>query len=139
MIPTEAAGIIAQPTRTLALRVATLPRDTNHYGTIFGGVVLAYMDQAAFVQALRLGRHRWVTVAIDRVEFCHPVRVGDVVNLYATTVKTGRSSATIRVDVEAERYTTGETVGVTGATFVMVSVDASGKSIPFASPSSVGE
>lgn len=125
--------------RQIALRVATLPRDTNQYGTIFGGVVLAYMDQAAFVQARRHGLHRWVTAAIDRLEFHAPVHVGDIVNLYASTLKTGRTSATIRVEVEAERYAGGATVPVTAATFVMVSVDAAGKAIPFASPATVVE
>ncbi|MFN0010988.1 MAG: acyl-CoA thioesterase [Phycisphaerales bacterium] len=125
--------------RALALRVMTMPRDTNQYGTIFGGVVLAYIDQAAFVQARRHGRHRWVTVAMDRVEFHHPVHVGDVVNLYAHTVKAGRTSVTVRVEVESERYTSGEIVPVTAATLVMVSVDAAGAAIPFASPASVGE
>ncbi len=125
--------------RALALRVVTMPRDTNQYGTIFGGVVLAYIDQAAFVQARRHGRHRWVTVAMDRVEFNHPVHVGDVVNLYARTVKAGRSSVTVQVEVEAERYTSDQTVPVTAATLVMVSVDAAGAAIPFASPPSVGD
>ncbi len=124
--------------RTLALRVATMPRDTNQYGTIFGGVVLAYMDQAAFVQARGHGRHRWVTAAIDRLEFRAPIQVGDIVNLYTSTIKTGRTSATIRVEVEAERYTSGATVAVTEATFVMVSVDAAGQAIPFAGPPTVG-
>jgi len=53
--------------RRLALQVVTLPRDTNQYGTIFGGVILSYIDQAGFVEARRHGVHRWVTVAIDRV------------------------------------------------------------------------
>jgi acyl-CoA hydrolase len=41
--------------RTLALQVVTLPRDTNHYGTIFGGVILSLIDQAGFVEARRHG------------------------------------------------------------------------------------
>jgi len=122
------------PARTLALRVVTLPRDTNHYGTIFGGVILSYIDQAGFVEARRHGTHRWVTAAIDRVEFKAPVHLGDIVNFYATTTRLGTSSVTVLVEVEAERYTTSEHVPVTAATMTLVAVDSSGRSIPFRSP-----
>ena len=74
---TAAAG------RTPTLRVVTMPRDTNPYGTIFGGVVLSYIDQAAFVEARRHGRHRWGTAAIERVDFLAPIHLGDIVNLFA--------------------------------------------------------
>lgn len=114
-----------------------MPKDTNQYGTIFGGVILSYIDQAGFVQARRHGQHRWVTVAIDRVEFKQPVHLGDVVNFYARTARAGRTSVTVDVEVEAERYTTGDTVPVTVASLVMVSVDSTGRAIPFASPPTV--
>jgi acyl-CoA thioesterase YciA len=130
-VPIEPADAGA---RRLALRVVTLPRDTNQYGTIFGGVILSYIDQAGFVESRRHGVHRWVTVAIDRVEFKKPVHLGDVVCFYATTLRTGTSSVTVRVEVEAERYLTGQTVPVTGAVLTLVSVDAAGKPIPFSSP-----
>jgi acyl-CoA thioesterase YciA len=125
------------PVRTLALRIATLPRDTNHYGTIFGGVILSYIDQAGFVQARRHGQHRWVTAAIDRVEFKAPVHVGDVVNFYTTTIREGTKSVTLQVEVEAERFVTGEMVPVTSATMTMVSVDAQGRPVPFRDPPTV--
>ena len=114
-----------------ALRVIMQPKDTNHYGTIFGGVILSYIDQAGFIEARKHGRHRWVTVAIDRVEFKKPVHVGDVVTLRTRTSRTGRTSVTVEVAVEAERYTSGEHVPVTDATLVMVAVDDEGKAIPF--------
>jgi len=123
--------------RRLALRVVTLPRDTNQYGTIFGGVILSYIDQAGFVEARRHGVHRWVTAAIDRVEFTAAVHLGDTVNFYGTTVRKGRTSVTVQIDVEAERYTTGETSPVTTATLVMVAVDGAGRPIPFDSPPTV--
>lgn len=125
--------------RHLALRVVTMPKDTNQYGTIFGGVILSYIDQAGFVQARRHGQHRWVTVAMDRVEFKQPVQLGDVVNFYARTTRVGRTSVTVEVDVEAERYRSGDTVPVTEAVLTMVSVDAQGRAIPFTSPPTVGE
>lgn len=118
--------------RRLALRVVTMPQDTNQYGTIFGGVILSYIDQAGFVEARRHGVHRWVTAAIDRVEFKSPVHVGDVVNFFATTTRLGTKSVTVRVDVEAERYASGVCVGVTAAQLVMVSVDEHGTPIAYA-------
>ncbi len=125
------------PSRALALRVVTMPRDTNQYGTIFGGVILSYIDQAGFVEARRHGVHRWVTAAIDRVEFKAPVHLGDTVNFYGTTTRTGTSSVTVKIEVEAERFTSGEHVPVTAATLTMVAVDAHGKSIPFRSPPTI--
>lgn len=130
-------GSTADSLRSLAMRVATLPRDTNHYGTIFGGVILSYIDQAGFIEARKHGAHRWVTAALDRVEFKSPVHMGDVVNLYTYTIKKGTKSVTVQVEVEAERFTSGEVVPVTSATMVMVSVDDHGKPIPFASKPTV--
>jgi acyl-CoA thioesterase YciA len=125
------AGYAGSMGRNLALRVVTMPRDTNHYGTIFGGVILSYIDQAGFVEAQRHSPHKWVTVALDRVEFKQPVFVGDVVNCYAETVRAGTTSVTIRIEVEAERSGTGAVVPVTSATIVLVSVGADGKPVPF--------
>ena len=124
---------MSQPTpdRRLSLRVVTMPRDTNQYGTIFGGVILSYIDQAGFVEARRHGVHKWVTVAVDRVEFKQPVQLGDVVAFYTTTTRAGTSSVTVKVEVEAERYTTGQTVAVTEASLTLVSVDDDGRPIPF--------
>lgn len=118
----------------VALRVVTMPKDTNVYGTVFGGVILSYIDQAGFVEARRHGVHRWVTAVMDRVQFTAPVRVGDVVTFYSTTLKTGTKSVTVRIEVEAERFQTGETVPVTSAEMTLVSVDATGAAIPFRSP-----
>ncbi len=125
--------------RRLALRVVTMPRDTNQYGTIFGGVILSYVDQAGFVEARRHGVHRWVTASIERVDFKAPVRLGDTVNFYGTTLRTGTTSVTVRVDVEAERFTGGEAVAVTAATMTMVSIDSQGRPIPFRSPPTAGD
>lgn len=115
-----------------------MPKETNPYGSIFGGVILSYIDQAAFVQARLHACCRWVTLALDRVEFKQPVCVGDTLNFYAKTIKTGRTSVTVEVDVQAERFKPdaggrhGPAVAVTAATLVMVAVDDAGRSIPFA-------
>lgn len=116
-----------------------MPRDTNQYGTIFGGVILSYIDQAGFVEARRHGAHRWVTASIDRVDFHAPVHLGDTVAFYARTTRQGRSSLSIEVEVEAERYISAETARVTTASIVLVAVDSAGKPIDFRSPPSVAE
>ena len=123
----------------LALRVVAMPRDTNQYGTIFGGVILSYIDQAGFVEARRHGCHRWVTAAINTVEFQAPVNVGDVVCFYARTSRKGRTSVTVTIDVVAERYMTNACVDVTSASITLVAVDAGGKPIPYTSPPTVRE
>jgi acyl-CoA thioesterase YciA len=127
------------PDSRLALRVVTMPKETNQYGTIFGGVILSYIDQAGFVEARRHGGHRWVTAAIDKVEFKAPVSVGDTVSFYTTTTRTGTKSVTVNVEVVAERYSSGQSVEVTSATLVMVAVDGRGTPIAFRSPPTIDE
>ncbi|MCK5526251.1 MAG: acyl-CoA thioesterase [Candidatus Latescibacteria bacterium] len=117
--------------RDPAIRVMMLPRDTNGLGTIFGGIILSYLDLAGEIEARRHGPRRFVTVAMREVVFSAPVYVGDVVSFYARTVRVGRTSVTVQVEVESERRNrTGETVEVTKAEVVYVAVDETGKSIP---------
>ncbi|UYV12653.1 MAG: acyl-CoA thioesterase [Phycisphaera sp.] len=117
-----------------SLRIMAMPRDTNQYGTIFGGVILSAIDQAAFVEARRHGVHRWVTASVDKVEFSQPVHVGDLVTCLTRTTRTGTSSATVEVRVEAERYEGGETVRVTEAQLTMVAIGPDGRPVPMDSP-----
>lgn len=112
-----------------ALRVLMMPRDTNPVGTIFGGVLLSYIDQAGAIGAIHEvvkagGRPpAVVTLAINQVEFKHPVLVGDVVTLFTRLVRLGRTSITMEVRVEAERN--GASLHVTQAEVVYVGVDLS--------------
>src|SRR5690606_21418200 len=100
-------------------------------GTIFGGIILSYIDQAGAVEGHRHTVGRLVTVAMREVEFLEPVHVGDLVSFYARTVRTGRTSLTIRVTVEAERQSRdGERVRVTEAEVVYVHVDEHGRPAP---------
>jgi len=88
-----------------AIRIAMLPRDTNSQGTIFGGVILSYIDMAGAIEAHRhTEMDRFVTVAMREVIFHAPVFVGDLVSFYCETLKVGTTSITVRVVVEAERY-----------------------------------
>ena len=112
-------------TRDPAIRITLLPRDTNSAGTIFGGVILSYIDMAGAIEAhRRTGMDRFVTVAMREVIFHKPVFVGDLVSFYAETVNVGNTSITIRVVVETERVSAGsEVVRVTEAEVVYVAVD----------------
>ncbi len=117
--------------RDPAIRVSLLPRDTNAHGTIFGGIILSYIDQAAAVAAKRVTPHKIVTVAMREVVFKEPVYVGDLVSFYAEVTKVGRTSITTKVFVEAERIDhPGNIVAVTEAEAIFVSIDSKGKPIP---------
>lgn len=117
--------------RDPAIRITLLPRDTNSQGTIFGGVILSYIDVAGAIEAHRhTTNERFVTVAMREVIFHKPVFVGDLVSFYAETVRVGTTSITTRVIVEAERIGKSERVRVTEAEVIYVAVDKSGKKIP---------
>ncbi|MFQ5591785.1 MAG: acyl-CoA thioesterase [Phycisphaerae bacterium] len=120
-----------KPTTTEpAIRIVMMPRDTNGQGTIFGGVILSLIDQAAYVEAYRQRDARYVTVAMREVEFKHPVFVGDVLSLYSRVVRAGRSSITIRVRVCTWRKPDADTmIDVTEAEVVLVAVDEDGNPI----------
>ena len=119
------------PSEHPAIRVVMMPRDVNPQGSIFGGVLMSLIDQAAWIEALRQApEHRYVTVAIDRVEFHHPVHVGDVVSLWASAVRVGRTSITVHVDVFAQPTGTLEQTKVTEGDVVMVATSPDGKAVP---------
>ena len=117
--------------RIPAIRLVMLPRDTNALGSIFGGHILSLLDLAAGQHARMVSPKKFVTKVMREVEFIAPVKVGDVVSFYATTEKIGKTSITIKVDVEATR---GEnsltTIKVTSAEVVMVAVDNNNQPIP---------
>jgi acyl-CoA thioesterase YciA len=126
--------------RDPAIRVLLLPKDTNAYGTIFGGVILSHIDLASAIEARRAGPHRFVTKAMREVEFHQPVFVGDIVSFFTETMRIGRTSVTVRVLVEAERWgppsgaaagaARGERIKVTEAEVVFVAVNAEGRPVP---------
>src|SRR5512138_2736160 len=94
--------------RIPAIRVLLLPKDTNAYGTIFGGVILSNIDLASAVEARKTAARRFVTKAMREVEFHQPVFLGDIVNFFTETIRVGRTSITVRVSVEAERWGSGQ-------------------------------
>ena len=117
-----------------AIRVIMMPKDTNALGTIFGGVILSYIDQAGAVEAHRTCPGRIVTVSMHEVVFHAPVFVGDLVSLFTRTIRVGNTSVTVDVLVEAERGPGGPRVKVTEAEVVFVHVGQDGRPLPIAKP-----
>lgn len=114
-----------------AIQVILLPKDTNAAGVIFGGVILSHLDLAGTVEASKHGNHRFATVAMREVVFVAPVYVGDIVSFYTSTVKVGRTSVTVRVEVFARRRANvKEQVKVTEAEIVYVAVDEARRPVP---------
>jgi len=110
-----------------------LPRDTNAHGTIFGGVILSYIDLAGGIECRRQSPKKFVTKSMHEVVFVAPVYLGDLVTFYTRTIRIGTTSITVDVEVEAERLGMGgmkEVVRVTEAEVIYVAVGDNGKPVP---------
>jgi acyl-CoA thioesterase YciA len=115
-----------------AIRITMLPRDTNAYGTIFGGVILSYIDMAGGIECRRQSPKKFVTKAMHEVVFVAPVYLGDLVTFYTRTIRIGNTSITVDVEVEVERLGiagTKEIVRVTEAEVVYVAVGENGQPV----------
>lgn len=106
-----------------AIRVVMMPRDTNHQGNIFGGVILAYIDQAGFVEAKKQAYHTYVTASVDRVDFLKPIFIGDTASFYTEVDKIGTSSITVNVEVYVEAPHSHVEVLATTAKLTYVALD----------------
>jgi acyl-CoA thioesterase YciA len=116
-----------------AIRITMLPKDTNAFGTIFGGVILSYIDLAAAIEVRRHYSQKFVTKAMREVAFVAPVYLGDLVTFYTRMVRVGNTSVTVDVDVEAERLGSEgnrQTVSVTQAEVIYVAVDKDARPTP---------
>jgi acyl-CoA thioesterase YciA len=115
------------PRGELASRVLAMPTDTNPKGDIFGGWIMSLMDMAGKMSATTAANGRVVTVAVDRIVFREPVKVGDVVCCYTHILRTGRTSITLSIEVWILRQGQGERVKVTDAVFTFVAIDDAGQ------------
>ena len=91
------------PVQDAELRTIAMPADTNVYGDIFGGWLLAQMDLAAGSYAMQQARGRVATVGIEAMSFHLPVYVGDQVSCYCRTVRVGNTSIAVHVETWARR------------------------------------
>jgi len=110
--------------KDVTLRVVPMPANANQSGDIFGGWIMAQVDIAGSIPAVRQAKGRVATVAVNSFQFKQPVLVGDVVSLYAEVVRVGRTSITVNVEVYAQRRPEREeVVKVTEATLTYVAID----------------
>lgn len=105
------------------LRVIPKPGDINSNGHIFGGWVLSQMDSAGGIVAGRIAEGRTATVAIESMSFHAPILLTDIISVYATIERRGRTSVAIRLDVVASRSLGAEEVKVTSGVFTFVALD----------------
>jgi acyl-CoA thioesterase YciA len=110
------------------LRVVPMPADANVHGDVFGGWIMAQVDMAGSLPAVRRANGRVATVAVNSFLFKHPVFVGDLLSFYASVVKVGNTSVTVNVEVYAERMRLqSEVVKVTEATLTYVATGSDRK------------
>ena len=116
--------------RDPAIRTIAMPADANANGDIFGGWMMAQMDLAGAVMAVRRASGRVATVAIEAMAFHRPVMIGDLVSCYAEVERVGRTSMTIRIDAWVERRVGGKAEQVTSGLFTYVAIDDKGRPRP---------
>ena len=115
------------PDSQLTLRVVPMPADANANGDIFGGWVMAQVDIAGSIIAVRRARGRVATVAVNSFQFKQPVSIGDLLSFWAREINVGKTSITVQVEVTAERNPENPiNVKVTDATLTYVAIDRSG-------------
>jgi len=119
-----------EPSGDLCIRALAMPADTNQTGDIFGGWLLSQMDVAGGVFAAKTTKSRTVTVAIEAMNFRKPVYVGDLVSVYATLARVGRTSITVRLEAWVTRRKQTQTILVTDGHFTYVAIDEQGRSQP---------
>ncbi|MDZ5713404.1 acyl-CoA thioesterase [Jeotgalibacillus haloalkalitolerans] len=107
-----------------------LPPDTNHHGTLFGGQLMAYIDNVASIAATKHSRSLVVTASTDSVDFLKPIRVGDAVTLEAFVSYTGKSSMEVFVRVTTENLLSGDQSVAAISFLTFVAIDNEGKPIP---------
>jgi acyl-CoA thioesterase YciA len=119
-----------QPRGTLMLRISAMPADTNANGDIFGGWVMARMDQAGGMAGVEFAHGRVVTVKVDAMTFLKPMQVGDVLCVYTEVGRVGRTSFAVNIEAWAQRFQTVRMEKVTEASFTFVAVDDNGRPRP---------
>ncbi len=120
----------AEPKGELSIRTLAMPADTNQNGDIFGGWLLGQMDLAGGIFVNKYAKSRSVTVAIEAMTFRKPVYVGDVVSVYGTVVRVGRTSITVHVEAWVQRRNENNIILVTDGNFTYVAIDDSGRPQP---------
>lgn len=124
--PAHAAPAPVAPEGELSIRTMAMPADTNQNGDIFGGWLLSQMDIAGGIFASKVSQSRAVTVAIEAMTFRKPVYVGDVVSVFCTTVRLGRTSITVHIEAWVQRRNESQLILVTDGNYTYVAIDDHG-------------
>jgi acyl-CoA hydrolase len=111
-----------------------MPGQTNHYGTLFGGVLMAMMDKSANIAAIRYCKCDCVTASVDNIVFEKPVKLGEIIISNAKLIYVGNTSMLVRVKVDAENKSGERKTIISCANFLFVAVDAEGKPIAVPTP-----
>lgn len=119
-----------EPSGELTLRTLAMPRDVNTNGDIFGGWVLSQMDMAAGIVAADRAKGRVATVAIDAMQFIRPVKVGDVLCIYVSVARVGRTSMGLQIEAWVRRRAQDGREKVTEGLFTFVAIDDAGRPRP---------
>jgi acyl-CoA hydrolase len=126
----EAAPTARRPAESIAVSTTTvLPADTNAYGNLFGGHLVALIDKTGSITASRHARRNVVTASIDRVDFIAPVRLGDVLTVTTRLNHVGRTSMEIQADAEAESRLSGERLHACTALLTFVAIGPDGRPV----------
>lgn len=128
-----------KPAELLRMVEIVFPNMTNHYGTMFGGKVADLMDRAAFLASTRFSNQTMVTASMEQLDFFVSIKSGNLVELIAQVVCTGRTSITVKVDLYSEDLVQKNRVHASQGYFHLVSVDGNGKPIPVPSLQVVSE
>jgi uncharacterized protein (TIGR00369 family) len=127
---TDQAGEAPRPAPEVRIADIVLPNQTNNHGTMFGGDVLALMDRAAGIAALRFCRQPVVTASTERIDFRTPIQRGEIIEAIAKVVYVGRTSMIVRIHIYAEHPLIGDRRICTTGYFSMVALDQAGQPVP---------
>ncbi len=136
-MPNPAAGGKPVLASEAIMTEMVLPQHTNAIGTVFGGVIMSWVDIAAAICAERHANKQVVTASVDALEFLAPIKLGWIVSLKASVNYVWTTSCEIGVKVTAENPRTGEFFHTASAYVTMVALDSHGRptSIPQVIPS----
>lgn len=132
--PAQPHPVPTEPSGEICIRVLAMPADTNQNGDIFGGWLLSQMDVAGGILAAKAAKTRTVTVAIEAMTFRKPVYVGDLVSVYCSVTRMGRTSVTVRIEAWVSRRNESAEILVTDGNFIYVAIDDDGHPQPIAKP-----
>ncbi|MBY0369672.1 acyl-CoA thioesterase [bacterium] len=140
-LPAVVHPAVASDRSPVIMTELVLPSHTNALNTIFGGVVMGWIDIAGAIAAQRYCRNPVVTVSIDHLHFIVPIKIGYTVRITARVTYAGRTSMETEVLVDAENAITGEVRRATKAYLTYVAIDAQGrpKQVPSFSVSGAAE